>query len=33
VLAGLAEPAPRSVKELYRAAPYGVGYFTGVWQP
>jgi hypothetical protein len=33
VLAGLAEPAPRSAKELYRAAPYGVGYFTGVWQP
>jgi hypothetical protein len=32
VLAGLAEPAPRSAKELYRAAPYGVGYFTGVWQ-
>ena len=33
VLAGLAEPAPRSAKELYRAAPYGVGYFAGVWQP
>ena len=33
VLAGLAEPTPRSVKELYRAAPYGVGYFAGVWQP
>jgi hypothetical protein len=33
VLAGLAEPAPRSAKELYRAAPYGVGYFSGVWQP
>jgi hypothetical protein len=33
VLAGLAEPAPRSAKELYRAAPYGVGYFVGVWQP
>jgi hypothetical protein len=33
VLAGLAEPVPRSTKELYRAAPYGVGYFTGVWQP
>jgi hypothetical protein len=32
VLAGLAEPAPRSAKELYRAAPYGVGYFAGVWQ-
>ena len=33
VLAGLAEPRPRSAKELYRAAPYGVGYFTGIWQP
>ncbi len=33
VLAGLAGPAPRSAKELYRAAPYGVGYFTGIWQP
>jgi len=33
VLAGLAGPAPRSAKELYRAAPYGVGYFAGIWQP
>ena len=33
VLAGLADPVPRSAKELYRAAPYGVGYFTGIWQP
>jgi hypothetical protein len=33
VLAGLADPAPRSAKELYRGAPYGVGYFAGVWQP
>jgi hypothetical protein len=33
VLSGLAGPTPRSVKELYRAAPYGVGYFAGVWQP
>ena len=24
---------PRSAKELYRGAPYGVGYFVGVWQP
>ncbi|KAA8962918.1 hypothetical protein [Mycobacterium sp.] len=32
VLAGLAEPAPRSAKELYRGAPYGVGYFAGIWQ-
>ena len=42
VLAGLAEPGIsqsssrpglRSAKELYRGAPYGVGYFAGVWQP
>lgn len=33
VLAGLTEPAPSSAKELYRGAPYGVGYFVGVWQP
>jgi hypothetical protein len=33
VLAGLVEPAARSAKELHRAAPYGVGYFAGVWQP
>jgi hypothetical protein len=33
VLAGLVDPVPRSAKELYRAAPYGVGYFAGVWQP
>ncbi|HEY9304603.1 MAG TPA: hypothetical protein VIO95_09970 [Mycobacterium sp.] len=33
VLAGLARPAPRSAKELYRSAPYGVGYFAGIWQP
>ena len=33
VLAGLAEPGPRAAKELYRGAPYGVGYFAGVWQP
>ena len=33
VLAGLTEPGPRSVKELYRGAPYGVGYFAGAWQP
>ena len=33
VLAGLAEPGPRSAKELYRGAPYGVGYFAGYWQP
>jgi hypothetical protein len=32
VLGGL-EPQPRSAKELYRGAPYGVGYFAGVWLP
>lgn len=32
-LAGLMLTAPRTVKELYRGAPYGVGYFAGVWQP
>lgn len=32
VLAGLAEPGPRCAKELHRAAPFGVGYFAGVWQ-
>jgi len=33
VLAGLTELGPRSAAELYRGAPYGVGYFAGVWQP
>ena len=33
VLAGLAEPGPRSARELVRGAPYGVGYFVGVWSP
>ena len=32
VLAGL-DPNPRTAKELYRGAPYGVGYFAGVWHP
>ncbi|MCT7659512.1 hypothetical protein [Mycobacterium deserti] len=31
VLAGVGEP--RSAEELYRGAPYGVGYFVGVWLP
>ncbi|WP_167103267.1 hypothetical protein [Mycobacterium sp. DL592] len=31
VLAGLAGPGPRSARELVRGAPYGVGYFVGVW--
>jgi hypothetical protein len=33
VLAGLTEAGLRSAKELYRGAPYGVGYFAGVWLP
>jgi hypothetical protein len=33
VLAGLAGGDPRSAEELYRGAPYGVGYFAGVWRP
>jgi hypothetical protein len=33
VLAGLAGRPPRSANELYRGAPYGVGYFAGVWVP
>ncbi len=33
VLAGLVEPAPAAAHELYRGAPYGVGYFVGVWVP
>ncbi|MFN8031946.1 MAG: hypothetical protein U0Q47_01480 [Mycobacterium sp.] len=33
VLAGLAGAGPRSAKELARGAPYGVGYFVGVWVP
>jgi hypothetical protein len=33
VLAGLTGPGPRTAKELYRGAPYGVGYFAAVWQP
>ena len=32
VLSGLAGPGPRSTTEFYRGAPYGVGYFAGVWQ-
>jgi hypothetical protein len=33
VLAGLAAEGPRSARELYRGAPYGVGYFAGAWRP
>jgi hypothetical protein len=32
VLAGVVGK-PRSAKELYRGAPYGVGYFAGIWHP
>lgn len=33
VLAGLIGPSPWGARELYRGAPYGVGYFVGVWTP
>lgn len=33
VLAGLAWPEPGTARELYRGAPYGVGYFVGEWLP
>lgn len=33
VLAGLAGPSPCPARELARAAPFGVGYFVGVWTP
>lgn len=33
VLAGLVGSGPRSAHELIRGAPYGVGYFVGVWSP
>ncbi|MBB3604563.1 hypothetical protein FHT40_004241 [Mycolicibacterium sp. BK556] len=33
VLAGLIGSGPRAAKELVRGAPYGVGYFVGVWVP
>ncbi len=33
VLAGLVGAGPRAAKELYSGAPYGVGYFVGLWQP
>ena len=32
VLAGLAGSDPKAT-ELYRGAPYGVGYFVGTWVP
>jgi hypothetical protein len=32
MLAGLADPCPRSVDLLYSGAPYGVGYVAGVWR-
>ncbi|CAN5528167.1 hypothetical protein BH11ACT7_BH11ACT7_16530 [soil metagenome] len=33
VLAGLAAPGPHAAKELYRGAPFGVGYAVDIWQP
>ncbi len=33
VLAGLAGSTRFETRELYRGAPYGVGYFVGVWKP
>lgn len=33
VLSGLSGPGPASAREMYRGAPYGVGYFVGVWTP
>lgn len=33
VLAGLAGAGPRAARELIRGAPYGVGYFVGLWLP
>lgn len=33
VLAGLAERTRFTAREMFRGAPYGVGYFVGVWTP
>jgi len=33
VLAGLADSGPRTASDLYRGAPYGVGYVVGTWRP
>ena len=33
VLAGLAGSSPWSAQQMYRGAPFGVGYFAGVWRP
>lgn len=33
VLAGLAAALPLTATEHYRGAPYGVGYFAGLWTP
>ena len=33
VLAGLVGTGPRSAQELFRGAPFGVGYFVGAWSP
>lgn len=32
VLAGLVGDEPVKAQELYRGAPYGVGYFVGIWR-
>jgi hypothetical protein len=33
VLAGLVGSSPWQARELYRGAPYGVGYTVGTWRP
>ena len=33
VLAGLADSQTPAAEELYRGAPFGVGYFAGLWRP
>jgi hypothetical protein len=33
VLAGLTGGSTSSAREMYRGAPFGVGYFVGVWTP
>jgi hypothetical protein len=32
ILAGLCSGAAPAAEELYRGAPYGVGYFAGLWR-
>ena len=33
VLAGLVGSTPCAAREMFRGAPYGVGYFVGLWTP